>query len=94
MSIYREEAIDALIEGLRQKDFPNQQMVVLDALQSLPCRFTTSGESYIEAWLLKISGFAHPYNSLMKTDWLQKHNKDLIETMVSIYVKKADFVRI
>ncbi|XVF55313.1 hypothetical protein PTKIN_Ptkin06aG0027300 [Pterospermum kingtungense] len=81
MSIYREEAIEALIEGLRQKDFPNQQMIVLDALQSLPGRFTSSGESCIEAWLLKVAGFDQPYNALMKADWSQKHDKDLIERM-------------
>ncbi|XWS59788.1 hypothetical protein CRYUN_Cryun08bG0151600 [Craigia yunnanensis] len=81
MSIYREEAIEALIEGLRRKDFPNQQIIVLDALLSLAGRLTSSGESYIEAWLLKIAGFDQPYNALMKADWLQKHDKDMTETM-------------
>ncbi|XVE96847.1 hypothetical protein REPUB_Repub02eG0258400 [Reevesia pubescens] len=71
MSIYREEAIEALIEALRRKDFANQQMIVLDALLSLPGRITSSGESYVEAWLLKVAGFDQPYNSLTKADWLQ-----------------------
>ncbi|XWS67032.1 hypothetical protein CRYUN_Cryun05aG0251500 [Craigia yunnanensis] len=81
MSIYREEAIEALIEALRRKDFPNQQMIVLDALLSLSGRLASSGESYIEAWLLKISGFDQPYNALTEADWLQNHEKDLTETM-------------
>ncbi|WRX24164.1 WD40 repeat - like 10 [Theobroma cacao] len=58
MSIYREEAIEALIEALHRKDFPNQQMIVLDALLSLSGRFTSAGESYIEVWLLKMAGVA------------------------------------
>lgn len=85
MSIYREEAIEALIEALHRKDFPNQQMIVLDALLSLSGRFTSAGESYIEVWLLKMAGFDQPYNALIKTNLLQKHEKDLNETMVSIY---------
>ncbi|XP_039069062.1 putative E3 ubiquitin-protein ligase LIN-1 [Hibiscus syriacus] len=71
MSIYREEAIEALIEALQKKEFPNQQMMVLDALLSLPGRITSSGESYIESWLLKVSGFDHPYNALVKADWTE-----------------------
>ncbi|XP_022767512.1 putative E3 ubiquitin-protein ligase LIN-1 isoform X2 [Durio zibethinus] len=78
MSIYREEAIEALIEALRRKDFPNQQMIVLQALLSLPGRLISSGESYIEAWLLKIAGFDQPYNALIKADY---HEKDLTEMM-------------
>ncbi|KAK6290419.1 hypothetical protein POUND7_001960 [Theobroma cacao] len=81
MSIYREEAIEALIEALHRKDFPNQQMIVLDALLSLSGRFTSAGESYIEVWLLKMAGFDQPYNALIKTNLLQKHEKDLNETM-------------
>ncbi|XVE76340.1 hypothetical protein DITRI_Ditri12bG0164300 [Diplodiscus trichospermus] len=81
MSIYREEAIEALIEALRRKDFPNQQMIVLDALQALSGRLSSLGESCVEAWLLKIAGFDQPYNALMKANWFQNHKKDLAETM-------------
>lgn len=48
-------------------------MIVLDTLLTLPGRITSSGESYIEAWLLKIAGFDQPYNGTQ--DWT--------ETMVS-----------
>ncbi|XP_031283198.1 putative E3 ubiquitin-protein ligase LIN-1 [Pistacia vera] len=81
MSIYREEAVEALIEALRRKDFPNSQMMALDALLSLSGRFTSSGRSYTEAWLLKIAGFDPTYNALMKTQRLTKPEYDLVETM-------------
>lgn len=81
MSIYREEAIDALIEALRRKDFSNSQKMALDSLSSLVGRTTSSGESYTEAWLLKVAGFDQSYNALMKAEQM-KQNIDLMETMV------------
>uniref|UniRef100_A0A2N9FFD1 Uncharacterized protein n=1 Tax=Fagus sylvatica TaxID=28930 RepID=A0A2N9FFD1_FAGSY len=81
MSIYREEAIDILIEALRRKDFSDSQMMALDALLSLSGRLTSSGKSYIEAWLLKTAGFDQPYNALMKAEQLRKDDNDLMETM-------------
>lgn len=84
MSIYREDAIEALIEALRRKDFSNSQMMALDALSYLTGRITTSGDSYIEAWLLKIAGFDQPYSALMKAEQLKKHDNDFVETMVDI----------
>lgn len=86
MSIYREEAIDALIEAVRRKDFSNSQMVALDALLSLSGRLNSSGEPYTEAWLLKIAGFDQPYNTLMKAEELRKHDNDLMETMVCLHL--------
>ncbi|XP_039059934.1 putative E3 ubiquitin-protein ligase LIN-1 [Hibiscus syriacus] len=90
MSIYREEAIEALIEALRKKEFPNQQMMVLDALLSLPGRITSSGESYIESWLLKVAGFDHPYNALVKADWTETKEEE--EKAVCSWEKRVAFV--
>ena len=84
MSIYREDAIEALIEALRRKDFSNSQMMALEALASLIGRMTTSRDSYIEAWLLKIAGFDQPYNALMKAEQQKKQDNDFVETMVRI----------
>ncbi|GAY64555.1 hypothetical protein CUMW_234440 [Citrus unshiu] len=81
MSMYREEAVEALIEALRRKDFPNSQMMALDALLSLTGRFTFSGKSYTEALLLKISGFDQPYNALMKPERLSKPESEMVESM-------------
>ncbi|MED6205903.1 hypothetical protein PIB30_022033 [Stylosanthes scabra] len=81
MSIYREEAVETLIEALWQKDFSNTQIKALDALLYLIGHVTSSGNSYTEAWLLKIAGFDQPYNSLMKAEELGQRDIDLVETM-------------
>ncbi|GAU16937.1 hypothetical protein TSUD_36950 [Trifolium subterraneum] len=81
MSIYREEAVETLIEALWQKDFSNNQMKALDALLFLIGHVTSSGKSYTEAWLLKVAGFDQPYNVLMKAEQLGHHDNDFMETM-------------
>lgn len=68
MSIYREEAIGALLEALLRKEFPSFQAIALDALVSLCGHSTASGNSYTEAWLLKIAGFNQPYDNLMTAE--------------------------
>ncbi|KAJ7966871.1 RING-type E3 ubiquitin transferase [Quillaja saponaria] len=96
MSIYREEAVDALIEALRINEFSNTQMKALDALLFLTGRLTSSGKSSTEAWLLKIAGFDQPYDALVKAERLRTH--DLMETMeedensVSSWEKRIAFV--
>lgn len=61
MSIYREEAVEELIEALNRKDFSNSQMMALDAIGSLSARRTSSGDPCMEVWLLKkIAGFDQP----------------------------------
>jgi hypothetical protein len=80
MSIYREEAVEALIEALHRKEFSNSQMMALDALGSLSARRTSSGDLYMETWLLKIAGFDQPCNALMKPEKLTKNENDLAET--------------
>ncbi|KAL8135683.1 putative E3 ubiquitin-protein ligase LIN-1 isoform X2 [Apium graveolens] len=81
MSIYREEAIEALIEALRKKDFPNSQITALDALSSLLGRLTMSGKSCTEVWLLKSAGYDKPYNALMKAEKQKFYDVELTETM-------------
>lgn len=86
MSIYREEAIEALIEGLRRKDFLNFQIRASDALISLSGRLTSSGKSYNEELLLKIAGFDQPYNTVMKEEKLILHETESKETMVCFHI--------
>ncbi|KAL6010319.1 hypothetical protein ACLOJK_000750 [Asimina triloba] len=81
MSIYREEAIEALIEALHRKDFPMTQVVALNALESLSGRLAPSGRSLIEASLLKIAGLNQLYNTLIKTEKMQKVEDESVETM-------------
>lgn len=86
MSIYREEAIDALIEALRKRDFPASQVMALEALSSLPGHLNDSGKSCIEAWLLKVAGFDQPYNALAKEEKPKTYRRDLAETIVCNYI--------
>ncbi|KAK7268600.1 hypothetical protein RIF29_21301 [Crotalaria pallida] len=79
MSIYREEAIETLIEALWQKDFSNNQMKALDSLIFLIGHITSSGKSYTDAWLLKIAGFDQPYNALMEAGQLGEYDNDMME---------------
>ncbi|CAI0382690.1 unnamed protein product [Linum tenue] len=81
MSIYREEAVEALIEALQRKDFASSQMMALDAIVSLSGRLTSTGRSYMESWLLKMAGFDKPYNNLMKAERSMKFDNDYAETM-------------
>ncbi|OIV90619.1 hypothetical protein TanjilG_01700 [Lupinus angustifolius] len=81
MSIYREEAVETLIEALWQKDFSKNQIKALDSLLFLIGYVTSSGKSYAEAWLLKIAGFDQPYNALMEAGQLGEFDNDMIETM-------------
>ncbi|KAK3023796.1 hypothetical protein RJ639_043412 [Escallonia herrerae] len=98
MSIYREEAIEALIDALRKQDFPNSQSMALDALISVSGRLTASGKPCTEAWLLKVAGFDQRYNSLEKAEKLTIHETELTETLeaeenaTSSWEKRVAFV--
>lgn len=67
MSIYREEAIEAIIDALRRKDSPLAQASALNALASLPGRLTALGKPLMEAWLLKVAGIDKLYDSLVSS---------------------------
>ncbi|XP_068645365.1 putative E3 ubiquitin-protein ligase LIN-1 [Aristolochia californica] len=98
MSIYREEAVEALIEVLCRKEFPIAQTIAVDALLSLPGRLTASGKSLTEAWLLKAAGLDQNYNSLMKADRIRKMDDDSLQSMgeeekaASAWEKRVAFV--
>nr|GMC54899.1 putative E3 ubiquitin-protein ligase LIN-1 isoform X1 [Ipomoea batatas] len=81
MSIYREESIDALIEALRRKDFPASQIRALDALSCISGYLTTSGKSFLEAWLLKSAGFHQPYNAMVKEEKRKNSETDFTDNM-------------
>ncbi|KAM0014196.1 hypothetical protein Hdeb2414_s0037g00733021 [Helianthus debilis subsp. tardiflorus] len=73
MSIYREEAIDTLTDMLQKKDFPNLQLMALDALSSL------SGKSYTQAWLLNLAGFNKLYEAF-------KENENMIKRRIKLHI--------
>ncbi|CAM6085489.1 unnamed protein product [Calypogeia fissa] len=64
-SIYREEAVDALVEALNSTDWPCP-VEAANTLIALGGRFSYSGKPMMKAWLLKIAGIDKHYVSLMK----------------------------
>ncbi|CAM6091631.1 unnamed protein product [Calypogeia fissa] len=64
-SIYREEAVDTLVEALNSTDWPCP-VEAANTLIALGGRFSYSGKPMMKAWLLKIAGIDKNYVSLMK----------------------------
>ncbi|KAK9148604.1 hypothetical protein Scep_007361 [Stephania cephalantha] len=70
MSMYREEAIDALISSLRNSDFPEAQLTAAETILALQGRFSSSGKPLARAFLLKCAGLDRRYNSVMQNEQL------------------------
>ncbi|XP_057806629.1 putative E3 ubiquitin-protein ligase LIN [Salvia miltiorrhiza] len=73
MSIYREEAIDALISCLRNSESPAAQISAAETILSLQGRFSYSGKSLSRAILLKRAGLERSYVAFMRRDQ-RRHN--------------------
>nr|CAD1843381.1 unnamed protein product [Ananas comosus var. bracteatus] len=67
MSIYREEAIDALISCLKC-DFPRIQLLAAETILALQGRFSASGRSLARAFLLKHARMNKRYRALMRAE--------------------------
>ncbi|KAK8939364.1 putative E3 ubiquitin-protein ligase LIN [Platanthera guangdongensis] len=67
-SIYREEAIDALVSCLRNPDLHNSQLLAAETIVSLQGRFSSSGESFTRASLLKRAGLKKGSRTLLGSD--------------------------
>lgn len=70
MSMYREEAIETLIEGLKAKEILISQINSAKTIVALAGRFSLSGKPLTEAWLLRTAGFNKHYNAFMKAEKL------------------------
>nr|DAD35576.1 TPA_asm: hypothetical protein HUJ06_006216 [Nelumbo nucifera] len=70
MSIYREEAIDALISCLRDSEFPTTQIAAAETIVALQGRFSSSGKPLARIFLLKRAGLDRGYKTLMRTEKL------------------------
>ncbi|XP_058074307.1 putative E3 ubiquitin-protein ligase LIN-1 [Magnolia sinica] len=68
MSIYREEAMDALISCLRKSDFPGTQIAAAETIMALQGRFSSSGEPLTRVSLLKRAGFDKRYRAVMQSE--------------------------
>ncbi|CAM6119396.1 unnamed protein product [Calypogeia fissa] len=66
-SMYREEAVDSLVEALSSPEWPSPAEAA-DTLIALGGRFSYSGKPMMKAWLLKIAGVDKYFLSLTKTE--------------------------
>ncbi|KZV30094.1 hypothetical protein F511_17139 [Dorcoceras hygrometricum] len=68
MSIYREEAMDALVSSLRNSESPVTQISAAETVLFLQGRFSYSGKSLSRAILLKRAGIDRSYQAFMRKD--------------------------
>ncbi|KAJ4839894.1 hypothetical protein Tsubulata_003202 [Turnera subulata] len=81
MSIYREEAIEALISCLRRSELPAAQITAAETIVSLQGRFTASGKSLTRAFLLKRAGLDKSYRNLMRMEQLGNLSGEIEEAL-------------
>lgn len=68
ISVYREEAIDALISCLKNSDFPSAQLLAAETILSLQGSFSSSGKPLARAIVLKRAGMNKSYRALMRAE--------------------------
>ncbi|XXG48025.1 hypothetical protein AAC387_Pa02g2572 [Persea americana] len=68
MSMYREEAVDALISCLRKSDFPGTQIAAAETIMALQGRFSSSGKPLSRAFLLKRAGFNRSFRAVIRLE--------------------------
>ncbi|KAJ1281869.1 hypothetical protein BS78_03G006500 [Paspalum vaginatum] len=55
ISMYREEAVDCLIQCLKNTDFPRSQILAAETIMCLPGKFSSSGRPLARSTLLKLA---------------------------------------
>ncbi|GJN06533.1 hypothetical protein PR202_ga24268 [Eleusine coracana subsp. coracana] len=55
ISMYREEAMDSLIQCLKNTDFPRSQLLAAETIMCLPGKFSSSGRPLTRSSLLKLA---------------------------------------
>ncbi|KAL5729155.1 hypothetical protein ACHQM5_002143 [Ranunculus cassubicifolius] len=68
MSMYREEAIDALISCLKNSNFPGAQISAAETIMLLQGRYSASGKPLARPSLLKRAGLDRDYKSIMRKE--------------------------
>ncbi|KAL6006192.1 hypothetical protein ACLOJK_040238 [Asimina triloba] len=68
MSIYREEAMDALISCLKKSEFPVVQIMAAETIMALQGRFSSSGKPLTRAFLLKHAGFEKSFRAAIQSE--------------------------
>ncbi|OEL31842.1 putative E3 ubiquitin-protein ligase LIN-1 [Dichanthelium oligosanthes] len=61
ISMYREEAVDCLIQCLKNTDFPRSQVLAAETIMCLPGKFSSSGRPLARSTLLKLARVKERY---------------------------------
>lgn len=82
-SLYREEAVEALVTSLSSEENSSAQLEAAKVFVSLGGRFSYSGQSLVEAWLLETAGMEGRFERAMKDDyvtWFGDAGPNLVRT--------------
>lgn len=83
MSIYREEAIDALVSCLKNPEFPGTQITAAETIMALQGRFSSSGMPLARAYLLKRAGLEKNYRAIIRVNRHNHATDNFKENLVS-----------
>ncbi|KAI5006129.1 hypothetical protein ZWY2020_033372 [Hordeum vulgare] len=61
ISMYREEAMDSLVQCLKNSDFPRSQLLAAETIMNLPGKFSSSGRPLARSTLLKLARVKERY---------------------------------
>uniref|UniRef100_A0A0D9UYS1 RING-type E3 ubiquitin transferase n=1 Tax=Leersia perrieri TaxID=77586 RepID=A0A0D9UYS1_9ORYZ len=66
ISMYREEALDSLIQCLKNSDYPRSQLLAAETIMNLPGKFSSSGRPLARSSLLKLARVKERYRPLQE----------------------------
>ncbi|XP_062189107.1 putative E3 ubiquitin-protein ligase LIN [Phragmites australis] len=79
ISMYREEAMDILIQCLKNTDFPRSQLLAAETIMSLPGKFSSSGRPLARSALLKLARVKERYRQSQELSIVRADGEDEME---------------
>jgi hypothetical protein len=75
--MYREEAMDSLVECLKNSDFPRSQLLAAETIMNLPGKFSSSGRPLARSTLLKLARVKERYRQPQQSQELSVVRGDI-----------------
>ncbi|CAD6233636.1 unnamed protein product [Miscanthus lutarioriparius] len=79
ISMYREEAVDCLIQCLKNADFPRCQLLAAETIMCLPGKFSSSGRPLARSTLLKLARVKERYRQSQDLNAARADGEDEME---------------
>ncbi|CAD6240689.1 unnamed protein product [Miscanthus lutarioriparius] len=79
ISMYREEAVDCLIQCLKNTDFPRCQLLAAETIMCLPGKFSSSGRPLARSTLLKLARVKERYRQSQDLSSARADGEDEME---------------